>query len=307
VPQLTREIKRRIKSIGNTKKITKAMELVSAAKMRKAVNNVLTSRAYADLAWNAVLDLAARTESKYHPLLIKREVNKIGLVLITSNRGLCGSFNHQIINKTIAFIKQQKQNNDLEIELILIGKKGREVMLKRKYSIIAEFPKLDITTQIEEIRSLSHLVIEDYLANKYDEVVIAYTDFISSLSQKPRILQLLPLEPEKQDEYLGEVESAKQKGSTKSEAHAEKFEYLFEPSAEEVLSAMLPRLIEVKIYQAILESDASEHSARMMAMQNASLAASDMIDSLTLAYNQARQAAITTELADISGGKAALE
>jgi F-type H+-transporting ATPase subunit gamma len=304
MPQLTREIKRRIKSIGNTKKITKAMELVSASKMRKAVNNVLMSRPYANLSWRTVLNLASRTQSKFHSLLTKRPIKKIGLILVTSNRGFCGGFNNQVINKAISFIKQEQENPEVKVELVVLGKKGRDAMLKNGSVLAAEFNKLDITTKVEDIRALSRLVIKDYLVKKFDQVTIVYTDYISSLSQKPRVLQLLPIDVKSVDKYLGVVKSnAKQEEETTTA----NFEYLFEPSADKVLSELLPRLIEVKIYQAILESDASEHSARMISMQNASDSASDMIDSLTLAFNSARQSAITSELADISGGKAALE
>jgi F-type H+-transporting ATPase subunit gamma len=304
MPQLTREIKRRIKSIGNTKKITKAMELVSASKMRKAVNNVLMSRPYANLSWQTVLNLASRTQSKFHPLLFKRPIKKIGLILVTSNRGLCGSFNNQVINKAVSFIKQEQKNLDVKVESVVLGKKGRDAMLKHNSAIVAEFAKLDITTKVEDIRALSRLVIKDYLVKKFDQVLVVYTDYISSLSQKPRVLQLLPIDVKSVDKYLGVVKSGSKETA---EAVTANFEYLFEPSPDKVLAELLPRLIEVKIYQAILESDASEHSARMISMQNASGSASDMIDSLTLAFNSARQSAITSELADISGGKAALE
>ena len=286
------------------------MELVSAAKMRKAVNNVLLSRAYAGLSWQTILNIAANTESKLHPLLVKRPVKKIGLVVISSNRGLCGSFNTQILNQTIRYIKDQKENKNVDVELILNGKRCADALAKRNYPIAAEFPKLDVTTKVEEIRAMSRLIIDDYLAGKFDQVVISYTDFISTISQKPRLFQLLPIEIGAAEEFLGQTARATEKNEASSPRSGEAskhLEYLFEPSAEEVLSQILPRLIEVKIYQAILESDASEHSARMMSMQNASMAASDMIDALTLAFNQARQAAITTELADISGGRAALE
>lgn len=297
-----REIRRRIKSITNTKKITKAMELVSASKMRKAVNNVLATRSYANLAWRVVLDLAGKTESKYHPLLEKRPLKKIGIVLISSNRGLCGGFNGQIAAKVAKEIKKYEAQN-IAVELITLGKRGRDIARKSNANIIADFIKQDLTVSIAQISALSHLVLENFINGTYDSILLAYTDFISSIAQKPRLKKLLPLETEV-DEELGAVN--KEARDKRHETLALQ-EYIFEPSTDEVLEKLLPRLIETQIYQAVLESDASEHSARMMAMRNASDAAVDMIDDLTLAFNQARQAGITREIAEIAGGKAALE
>jgi len=307
MPQTTADIKRRIKSIGSTKKVTKAMELVSAAKMRKAIASVLSTRSYSRLAWDLLKRLSQRTDSKYHALLkTRKNVKKIGLVLITSNRGLCGSFNYQIINRAHDFIKHQKNEVGLEADLVIMGKRGRDVMFKHGHTVIAEFNKLDITTAIEEIRPLAKLLINDYLTGKYDKVMVAYTDFISTLVQKPRLMQLLPIVKFDEDKYLGQADK-EQKAAAKEQDGVLKYEYLFEPNPEKVLDQLLPRMLEMQIYQAILESDASEHSARMIAMRNASDSASDMISALTLAFNKARQSSITAELADISGGRAAVE
>lgn len=307
MPQATKDIQRRIKSIGSTKKVTRAMEMVSAAKMRKATGNVLSSRSYSTLAWDLVRRLASKTESSFHPLLQKKDkISKVGLVLITSNKGLCGGFNSQIINKAINYIKSQSQN-EIEVNLIVMGKKGADFTAKRGYQIIANFDKEDVAVDISEIRPLAKLLIEDYLNGKFDKVTLAYTDFISTLVQKPRIIEILPLDSEADDSDLGKVEDRTLKPEDEEEKKDIGFEYLFEPSADEVLKDLLPRLLEVQIYQAILESNASEHSARMVAMRNASDAASDMIDDLTLVFNKARQSSITAELADISGGRAAVE
>jgi len=299
-----REIRRRIKSITNTKKITKAMEMVAASKMRRAVNNVLATRSYANLAWQVVLNLAQKTESQYHPLLQIRPVKKIGIILISSNRGLCGGFNNQIATKTIKEIQKYLGQN-IETEVITLGKRGRDIIRRYNLNIVADFIKQDLTTSITQISALSHLILEDFISGKYDKIILAYTDFVSSIVQKPRLKQLLPLEPER-DEYLGTMGKI-QATSSKLPAPSYQYEYLFEPDPDEVLKNLLPRLIEMQIYQAVLESDASEHSARMMAMRNATEAAGDMILDLTLAYNQARQAGITKEIAEIAGGKAALE
>ncbi|MBI5466424.1 MAG: ATP synthase F1 subunit gamma [Candidatus Kerfeldbacteria bacterium] len=305
MPQATREIKRRIRSIKNTRQITRAMELVSAAKMRRAVQNVLATRTYAALGWQLLQELSQRTSPAHHPLLVKRDkVKRLGLVLISSNRGLCGGFNYQISHRADNYIKQQVAPP--EVGLIALGKRGRDIMLRSGYTLAAEFTKPDVTTKIEEVRAMAKLVIDDYMLGRYDRVVVAYTDFISAVSQKPRLKQLLPLEQES-DSFLGRTGSplARVAGS-ESRAAPFNYEYKFEPTPDIVLEDLLPRLTEVQVYQALLESDASEHSARMFAMRNASDAARDMIDSLTLSFNQARQASITAELADITGGRVAI-
>lgn len=301
MPVATRDIKRRIRSVANTKKITKAMELVAAAKMRKAVNAVLETRDYANTAWEIIRNLAYKTDPSRHPLLRKsKKIRKVGMVLITSNRGLCGGFNREIIETVAAYIrKHKKENVEVEAEVFLLGKRGRDIMFKHGHEIIAEFTKLDVATRISEVTPLAKSVITDYSSGKYDKVVIAYTDYKSAITQTPKVKQLLPIE--KEDDELGFVDGEKHTVETES------FDYAFEPNPDAVLDQMIERLIELQIYQALLESNASEHSARMLAMRNASDAAGDMIQDLTFAYNQARQEAITTELADISGGRSALE
>lgn len=310
MPQATRDIKRRIKSVHGTKKITKAMELVSAAKMRKAVHNVLATRSYANMAWELARRLSAKTSAKRHPLLQERKGSgKIGLIVVTSNKGLCGGFNNQLILRAANFIKHQKTEMDMEAELVIMGKKGREALHKKGYTIIAEFNKLDITAVISEITPVAKMIIKDYLCGRYDKVMIAYTDFISPLVQRPRVLQLLPIKNlNTEDKYLGIVKFGGKEEMPDFQALLQaNYGYIYEPRPYKVLDQILPRLLETQIYQAILESDASEQSARMVAMQNATEAAKDMISALTLAFNKARQSAITAELADISGGVAAVE
>jgi len=316
----SRDIVRRIKSIKNTKKVTKAMEMVSSSKMRRAVNSVLATRFYSTHAWQLILNVAGKTRSELHPLLISRKAEKkIGIVAVSSNRGLCGSFNQQVVKAAVDYIKKlQKENPKLEVEVISVGKKSSKTFLRLGYNVVAEFSKNDVVERADEIRPLAKMVVNDYLAGKYDRVVLFYTDFVSTLKQAPRQKQILPIEREP-DEILGTIGEVKkleirnQKSEIEEESarggsgSAEKFEYLFEPSPKTILNELLPRLLEMQVYQAMLESNASEHSARMMAMRNASDAAGDMIDELTLSYNQARQAAITKEIAEIAGGKAALE
>ncbi len=306
MPQATREIKRRIRSIKSTRQITKAMELVSAAKMRRAVANTLMSRSYSDLAWQLVLELKRRVSEAEQPLLTPREnIKRVAVLVVSSNRGLCGGFNNQLTHKVINYINQslQAEAKPEAVELVTLGKRGRDILLRQGFNLAAEFIKQDITTKLSEVLPVVQLLINDYLSGRYDKVVLAYTDFISPLVQKPRLKQLLPIELTP-DLYLGVSQSKPPAPEVKH--NFGEYEYLFEPSTSEVLGELLPRLLEVQIYQAVLESDAAEHSARMMSMRNASEAAKDMVDALTLAFNQARQASITSELADITGGRAAL-
>ena len=294
----TKVIKRRLKSIGSTKKITKAMEMISAVKMRRAVNNVLSSRSYADLAWKMLLDISQKTEIKHHLLLAKRRVKNIAVVFVTSNRGLSGGFSSRLIQEAHAYIVNAEKSDDVHVEIFLMGKRGRKIYKYYGHPVVAEFDKLDLTTRSEEILPLAQVVTSGYIERKYDKVVVAYTDFVSAIKQVPRVKQILPLK--RADELLGHV------GEDRENEKKENVEFTFEPSPIEVLNVLLPRLVEVQMYQAVLESDASEHSARMMAMRNASDAAEDMIKELNHNFNKARQAAITKEILDIVGGAAAL-
>ncbi len=301
----SRKIKKQIQSIGNIKKITKAMELVSTAKMQKAVNAVLASRPYAQLAWQIVLNIAGRVDTKLHPLLQINDVKKIGVVVLSSNRGLCGVFNQQIFKKALSYLSDELKNNDDAVfEFITLGRKGAQLIANSGNKIIADFEKTDIITSFEQIKPVSKMIMADYLAGRYDKVMLVYTDFISSLKQKPQIKQLLPITPEWQV-GLGEVGS-KTKPSVEIDTTWQ-YSYLFEPGTSLVLEMFLPKLLEIQIYQAMLESNASEHSARMLAMRNASDAAIDLISDLTLAFNKVRQSGITQELSEITNSKIALE
>ena len=304
MPQATRDIQRRIKSVKNTKKITKAMELVAAAKMRKAVAKVLATRAYADLTWQTVLHLCKKVNTKSHPFFQERKkIKNVAVVLVSTNRGLCGSFNLQLVKKVVDSIKIHHPDSRVT-DIISCGTRGRDEVRRHKLNLIADFHKEDITQNSEPIRPIAHLITKDFLAKKYDKVFVAFMDFQSSLKQTPHVKQLLPIVPTI-DDRLGHI--IHEKDQVEEINIDQVAGFLFEPDAKAVLDAFLPRLIEVQIYQAVLESEASEHSARMFAMRNASDAAGDMIDELTLVYNQARQASITAEIAEIAGGSAALE
>lgn len=297
----TRAIKRRIKSVKNTRKITKAMELVSASKMRRAVNSVLASRSYSKLAWSVVSAIGAHSDTQLHPLLRARgNAKKILLVIISSDRGLAGGFNTNITRKMREKIKAIEK--DGKIETICIGKRGADVVRRLGLPIKASFVGITNNAKFEEVLPIGRMVIDEFTKASFDKVVLCYTDYVSAVTQTAVAMDLLPL-CEASAQTVGTIGK-----ETREKSNAmETCEFSFEPSPREVLDKMLPRIVETIVYQAVLESAASEHSARMMAMRNASDAAGEMIDDLTFTFNQARQAGITQEIAEISSGKAALE
>lgn len=314
----TKAIKRRIKSVSSTKKITKAMELVAASKMRKAVDTALKTRVYAKLAWDILVDLS-KTQKSEIALLEVRPVKKMLLILVTSNRGLCGSFNANIIKKTAEQMrnpqnlsKQRIDGKDLvtegpiEIDVIGLGKKGADFAKKMNYNLIASFSDISDTPSLRDILPVSKMAIDDYFKKTYDKVVVAYTDFKSAIVQIPKIRQVLPISEIDLEKMIMDIDEATLHHDGKLSADKIS-DYLFEPNKDTVLEIILPRLVETQILQAVLESAASEHSSRMMAMRNASDAAVEMIDELNLNFNKARQAGITQEIAEIAGGAAALE
>ncbi|MFA6338666.1 MAG: ATP synthase F1 subunit gamma [Candidatus Paceibacterota bacterium] len=303
-----RDIQSRIKSVGSTKKITKAMEMVSASKMRKAIESVLKTRAYSDLSWKILQNLSKVNSGSeiLHPLLKKKnEVKTIGIVLITSNRGLCGGFNASLFNKVIEFTKRgisKDKTQDIKYEFIVLGNKGKAIYQRYGYDIVAQFSKLDLAEGIDEVSPIAELAIMDFLSNRYDKVFVAYNDFVSVAKQIPRVKQLLPIDIKDHEEFLGSI-----KKESSHDANSEKIEYLFEPNPYEILNTMLPRIIKMQLYQALLESNASEHSSRMTAMKQATDAAGELVDELRLFYNKARQSGITSEIAEISAGANALK
>jgi len=300
----TRDIQRRIKSVNNTKKITRAMEMVAATKMRRATEAVLRTRAYADLSWRIALSLAANKKNgeTVHPLLVRREkVKKVALILFSSNRGLCGSYNSAVINKAEQSIRKHEKQTGAEIDFFLVGKKGAAVYRYFGYNIAAEFKKEDTIAGLEASAPIASLAVGGFLQGDYDKILIVYTDYLSALKQVPRIKQILPISLDAPDEYLGFTENF-----SRAAAWPASEEFLFEPSPAAVLEEMLPRLVGMQIYQAMLEANASEHSARMAAMHQATAAAGDMASELTQHYNKSRQAAITAEIAEIAAGADAI-
>ncbi len=294
----TKTIKRRLKSVKNTKKITKAMELVAAAKMRHAVEAAVNTRTYATLAWNLLTTLA-KTGSLSLPLLEVRPVKKTLVVLLTSNRGLCGSFNSNIIKKTLRDIGIFSQT---DVEIIAVGKKGADAVRRAGHTLAGFIPDLSDTPAFTDVLPIVRLAIDGFMEKRYDRVLIAYTDYQSALHQIPNLRQVLTIVEAELKDMIQHAGANDEKQITQDALD----DYLFEPTPLLVLETMLPRLTEMQVFQAVLESAASEHSARMMAMRNASDAASDMIDELNLNYNKARQAGITQQIAEIAGGAAAL-
>lgn len=313
----TKDIQRRIKSVGNTQKITRAMEMVSAAKMRKAVVSVLAIRPYAHAAWGVLTNLS-RAFSEYKTGLLEvREVKRVLAIAVTSNRGLCGAFNSQIAKKIREEIlhpeklkinrvgknKIESTQENIEIDFITIGKKGENVVRRAGKNIVASFNDLSYLPKVDDVRALGKIVIDDYLAKKYDKVVIFYTDYVSAMSQQAKVRQLLPISKIDLEKQIAEMDVLAKVYGLKDV----RSEYKVEPTPNLVLEYIFPRLIEMQIYHAILESNASKESSRMLAMRNATDAAGEMKNSLTFVFNQIRQGKITQEIAEISAGRAALE
>ncbi len=310
-----RVIRNRIKSVKNTKKITKAMELVSAAKMRRATASAVQSRSYAGYAWELLLRLRAQAPVD-HPLFAQRPVKKLLLVVISSNRGLAGGFNANVGKKLAQQLKNLPQLlrsrvgdktvessvTDVEIEYITVGKRAESSVRKQGGKIVASFIDISDTPKFAEAQPLVNMVVQSFAKQEYDKVAIVYTHFVSPLLQTAKIRQVLPVSEVDLEKTLGADASM----PADHKNFEEKF-LLLEPSAEKIITTAVTRLIESQVFETVLESAASEHSARMMAMRSASDAATDMIDSLTLVFNQARQASITKEISEISAGKAALE
>jgi F-type H+-transporting ATPase subunit gamma len=308
----TKEIKRRIKSVKSTKKITKAMELVAASKMKKAVSSTLASRLYSEYSWEILTSISKNVEKITHPLFIankKEGTENVLLILVTSNRGLCGAYNSQVIKKVLSLLRNNlSENNKIDnIDVITVGKKGDTMMRRLNKNIIASFFELPANISISDITPISELAISEYELGHYNKVLVAYTDFISALSQKPNIRQLIPISKISFKELIEEATEAlsPHHGGNVSVVGKD-VDYLFEGDKDKIIKSLAEKITRMQIYQMILESNASEQSSRMVAMKNASEAAGEMIDDLTLVFNKARQSNITREISEISAGMASL-
>lgn len=281
-----RTIRRRIRGVQSTAKITRAMEMIAALRMRRAQERGLAGRPYSEKITQVIADLAAlaHPDEPLHPLLQRREIQNIAVIHITPDRGLCGGMLGNMNRSTISFILEQK----VPVSLVMVGRKGADFMRRYNQNAIAEFTNLgDQPTEFDTL-PVSKIIIDDYTSGKIDAAYIAYTEFVSMLVQKPVIKQVLPVQPAQ----LPAIENV---------------EYLYEPDTGTVLGGLLPRFVDMQVYHAILESIASEQSARMVAMKNATDNANELISELTLMYNKVRQESITTELLDITAGAEALE
>ncbi len=294
-----RDIRRRIKSVKSTSQITKAMELVSAAKMKKAQDQALAGRDYADKLNKVLVNLKANTDEESHPLLGQREGGKELMLVISTSRGLCGGLNTNLLKK----VRLEESEGT---EYVTVGKKLRQSLAKSGGKIVTDWDVED-PVPFNDAKPIAKFLTEQFLSGDYDKISVAFNNFVSTLTQTPEVFQLLPIQSgdlgEKQD-YEG-VDKG-EIGETDS-ASALNMDYEFEPSAEGVLDKLLPLYINFQIYQMLVEARASEHSARMVAMKAATDNAGNMVKDLTLEYNKARQAAITAELLEITTAMKAME
>ena len=291
-----KDIRGRIGSVRNIAQITRAMEMVAASRMKRAQDSILAARPYSDELESALRRVAgaAGLSEEIDPLLARRPVRRAAIIVITTDRGLAGSLNANATRAVLRWVAARaSRGNDsgpVEIEAITVGRKGRDALRRAGVPIAAHFAQLGDRPSFADVTPIARLVTEDFLAEKYDEIDIAYSTFVSTLSQKPEVATLLPVvEPE-----MGE------------DAERTNDEYLFEPSPEAVLSRLLPHYVAIGIYRAVLENNASEQSARMIAMRNATDNANELIEDLTLVYNKTRQATITREMIEIASGAEAL-
>jgi F-type H+-transporting ATPase subunit gamma len=289
-----KEIRGRIGSIRNIAQITRAMEMVAASRMKRAQDAILAARPYSDEMRDAIGRVAAVVGEEVDPLLARRPVRRVALVMITTDRGLAGSLNANAIRTALRWTQQKLRehegNGAIEVEAITIGRKGRDGLRRAGIPIAAHFPQLGDRPTFADVTPIARLVTEDFLAGTYDEIDVAYSTFVTTLTQRPVIKPLLPVETPEQGE--GEADRND--------------EYLFEPSPEVILGRLLPHFVAIDLYRAVLENNASEQSARMIAMRNSTDNANELIEDLTLVYNKTRQATITREMIEIASGAEAL-
>jgi F-type H+-transporting ATPase subunit gamma len=300
----TKEIKQRIKSVKNTKKITKAMELVAASKMKRAVSRALSSRLYANYSWELLTSLSEKLDDVTHPFFTEQKEGKNLLILITSNGGLCGAYNAQVIKRALVLLKDTDGNNT---DIVTVGKKGDNAMRRIGQNIIASFTEVpDNNISLNDIIPLSRLVVSEYKDHGYRNIYVAYTDFVSALTQKANIRKILPISKQEIKDLIEEIDQNTKSSEPMPSEMAKSISYIFDGDINALIESLAEKLVRMQIYQMILESSASEQSSRMIAMKNASEAAGEMIDDLTLVFNKARQAGITQEISEISAGMASI-
>lgn len=288
-----REVKQRIKSVKNISQVTRALQAVSASKVRKAIEKLEDTRPYSMKAWQVLQHIAQQPErEELHPLLTAREVvETVFVILISGDRGLAGAYNANVVQ----FALKTFQDRGAEVKYITVGEKGRDLIFREQKDIYAEFTDLPADPSYTDVTPIGRIVVDEYLAGTVDEVHLVYTDFINRVQQNPTVKKLLPLETTA-DERVRAFE-----GTAAYTGH-----YIFEPSQEEILDQLIPRFTMIQVFHAVLEALASEHAARMVAMKNATDNATELADALQLEYNKARQSEITREMLDIAGGAEAI-
>lgn len=282
-----KEIRTKIASVKNTQKITKAMEMVAASKMRKAQDRMRAARPYADKMRNVVAHIAHANTEYHHPFLIERDVKRIGVILVTTDRGLCGGLNGNLFRQALRQFQEWEEAGK-ELDLCIIGNKGIGFFSRIGGHIVGQASHIGDAPTLESLIGTVKIMLDAFHEGTVDQVVLVYNEFVNSMTQTPRFEQILPLPPEDTEDF------------------AHHWDYIYEPEAPEVMDQLLGRYIESLVYQSVVENIACEQAARMVAMKAASDNAGKLIDELQLVYNKARQAAITQELSEIVGGAAAV-
>lgn len=291
-----REMRLRIKSVKNISQVTRALEAVSAAKVRKAIQALTATRSYATKAWQVVKHITDQPgQLNLHPLLTERATPKNALVIVmTADRGLAGAYNTNIIR----YVTREFDKYHLPVKYITVGRKGRDLLLRMRKPVLADFSNLPATPKFGAISAIGRLAVDEFLKGEVDEVFLIYTDFINMARQETTMKKLLPLKVEETREGLVEDFGEHHNGPAAA--------YEYEPDQMDILDEMIPRFTALQVYQAVLESQASEHAARMIAMRNATDNAKELVGALQLGYNKVRQQAITNDILDIVGGAEAL-
>lgn len=289
-----REMRLRIRSVKNISQVTRALQAVSASKVRKAISALMGTRPYATKAWQVLTHVAGQPgRETLHPLLTARtDVKKTLVVVVSGDRGLAGAYNTNLIR----FVLRKFQHYPTPVKFIAVGRKGRDLLLRRHMDVIADFSNLPAAPSFADVSAIGRLAVDEFLSNNADEVYLVYTDFINMVRQEPTSKKLLPLEVETDEDRVENFESTRHVSAA----------YQYEPAEREILDEIVPRFTALQVYQAILESLASEHAARMVAMRNATDNANELVSALQLAYNKVRQQSITSDMLDIAGGAEAL-
>jgi len=288
-----RDIRRRIRAVRNTAKITKAMELVAASRLRRAQMRVTAARPYADAMRALMAELGGIAPSggeALHPLLMQRDVRNVGVLLVTPDRGLAGALNTNLIRRGTEVILENERGDGQTVQLVTVGRKGQDFLVRRGRHLLGTFTGIVDRVRYEDVIPIARVIIDSFVSGQVDRALLVYPRFISTLSQRPEVVQLLPIE----------------RPQTENAERQQRLDYIFEPDPQSILEQLLPRYIEVQIYQAILETAASFFSAQMVAMRNATDNANDLVSSLSLTYNKVRQANITREVTEIASAAEAM-